>query len=140
MATLGGAGFSPVAPGTVGSALTAVLWFVLQPSLTAQGIVLLILLGLGWWSSEVFAKKLNAKDPSIIVVDEAAGMWIALLAVPHNVWAVLGAFALFRFFDIVKRGPVKQAEALPGGLGIMADDVVAGLFARAVIALLLVFF
>ncbi|MBN1586809.1 MAG: phosphatidylglycerophosphatase A [Candidatus Omnitrophica bacterium] len=140
IATVAGAGYSPVASGTVGSAVVAAAWFLAQPGMTAQWIVLLALILVGWWSSEVVAKDSGVKDPSIIVVDEAAGMWIALLGVPHSLPVVLAAFLLFRFFDIVKCTPMKQAESLPGGLGIMADDVLAGAIARMLLIPLLMVF
>ena len=82
-------------------------------------------------------------DPSIVTIDELAGQWLALAALPADMLPVLLSFAFFRLFDIAKPGPVNTVQRLPGGWGIMADDVLAGFFAnlsvRGVLALLTVF-
>ncbi len=79
-------------------------------------------------------------DPSIVVIDEVVGMWIALVALPREIVPVILAFLFFRLFDIIKPAPARQLERLPGGWGIMLDDVVAGIYANlAVHALVLGF-
>jgi phosphatidylglycerophosphatase A len=87
---------------------------------------------------------LRIKDPGKVVIDEVAGQLIALLPIPGRVWrladftTVIAAFILFRFFDIVKPYPARKMESLHGGLGIMADDLIAGVYAAIIVALLVV--
>jgi phosphatidylglycerophosphatase A len=86
------------------------------------------------WSAGVTARERNLKDPQIVVVDEVLGQWIALAGALSLNWKTfLAALALFRFFDILKPWPVRQLEALPGGLGINADDIMAGVYAALVL-------
>jgi phosphatidylglycerophosphatase A len=90
--------------------------------------VLIILLGMG--AIRLSLSGLSAKDPQWIVIDEWAGLFVALIGADSTaLWQVLLAVVLFRFFDISKVGPIRVAERLPGAVGIMADDVVAGAFA-----------
>ncbi len=121
-------GYSPIAPGTAGS-LLMILIFLLLPALTIFSHLLLILIIsiLGVWSSTRVAEK-KGKDPSIVVIDEMAGMSIALLACPVTIITFLTAFLAFRLFDIFKPFPIRKSENLPGGWGIMMDDIMAGLF------------
>ncbi|MBT3589494.1 MAG: phosphatidylglycerophosphatase A [Candidatus Marinimicrobia bacterium] len=123
-------GTLPKAPGTWGSLAALIGWFIFMQWGTQE--VFLILTGFiffgGVISSEIVSKTLKAKDPSVVVIDEWVGQWIALWFVPVTLcWGLL-AFFLFRLFDIFKPGPIKSMESLPSGLGIMMDDVVAGLF------------
>ena len=113
-ATLGGLGFLTKMPGTLGSA-AACIFYVLLP-IPWWGI--LALGAVGVWAAGACARAMGAEDPGAIVVDEAVGMWVSLYALP--------AFFLFRVVDILKPFPVSTAERLPGGVGIMADDVVGG--------------
>lgn len=84
----------------------------------------------GWWASGRLARSLGVEDPGVVVIDEVLGMFVSLLGLPFDpVVAVLG-FLLFRVFDIVKPYPAAALEHLPGGLGIMADDVAAGVYAN----------
>ena len=131
--TVAYAGRAPVAPGTVGS-LAAIpfiyLWQLLigtHDLITLAVIILLTLLGS--WASTVVARNLQQEDPQEIVIDEFVGQWLALLAAPMLWWYWLAAFVLFRVFDIWKPGIIGKSQDLPGGLGIMADDVLAGVFA-----------
>jgi phosphatidylglycerophosphatase A len=88
------------------------------------------------WAATITARAVKRKDPSIVVVDEVIGQWIALAGVHTFNWkSYLGAFALFRLFDIWKPPPVRQLEALPEGVGINADDVMAGVYAALVLFL-----
>ena len=134
LATFFGAGYSPFAPGTAGS-LTAVAIAVALHLPPWQYAVLAALLFLpAVWASDVTARMLKLKDPGIVVVDEVIGQWIALAGARTLNWkAYLAAFVLFRLFDIWKPPPVRQLEALPGGLGINADDVMAGIYAALVL-------
>lgn len=131
-----GSGFSPFAPGTAGALLASIIWvalYFLVPFTTlwciTLGLVILFTLA-GIWA----ANKLEAcwgEDPSRVVVDEMVGVWIPLLAVPNNeqwYWYVIGAFVLFRIFDIAKPLGIRKMESLKGGVGVMMDDVLAGIY------------
>ena len=84
-------------------------------------------------AADIYEAHSGKKDASEVVIDELAGQWIALLVVPPDWRWWLAAFVLFRIFDIVKPGPVRMSERLPGGFGVMADDVVAGVLAAALL-------
>jgi phosphatidylglycerophosphatase A len=133
---LGGIGRAPVAPGTVASAVTiAALWLLALSR--AQIIVVFVVLALiGTWAAEHAERALGVKDPGAIVIDEVAGMTLSVLLLPVTVPVALLAFVLFRLFDIVKPLPARQAQALPGGAGVMVDDLIAGLYALLIIAAL----
>lgn len=138
LATWFGCGFSPVAPGTVGS-LGALLpaYFVftsqqLHPSLLLIPAVLLTAPAIR--AASIVARERSLKDPQIIVVDEVLGQWIAMAGAPVLNWkSALAAFALFRLFDIWKPPPVRQLESLREGTGIVADDLMAGVYAALVL-------
>lgn len=135
VATVCGIGYAPIAPGTWGSLVAVGLWYAWHPSVTVQWVVCGIFLAIGLIASDSVVRSGGAKDPSYVVIDEVAGMWIALIALPQSIPIVVAAFLLFRFFDITKWPPMKQLERLPGGLGIMADDVAAGILTRVIIGL-----
>ncbi len=129
----------PLAPGTAMSAVTVYLIWLLPTTFPLLYYVLgvIVLLGLGLVLSPEAAAYYGKRDPSHVVIDEIVGMAIALIAVPRvKSWYVI-AFVLFRFFDISKIGPVGHAEQLKGGLGIMLDDVIAGVFAAIFVSILL---
>ena len=139
-----GSGLAPKAPGTVGSLWAWATWLVLQSFLspTAQGWLIVISLLLGWWACTQTAQNMRISDPSAIVWDEFVAIWLILwLVLPTGFWGQLGAFALFRFFDAAKPGPVAWADQLfkgfgwRGGLGILLDDLVAAACTLLVIAL-----
>src|SRR5690606_4619174 len=131
-----GAGLSPVAPGTAGSAVAVVLWLAFVqppvPGLPARIAVVVLAALLCTWSAHWAAQRLQRKDPGCIVSDELAGQWLALLAAPDTWPGWLAAFGLFRLFDIAKPWPVRRLERLPGGIGIVADDLAAGAWAALV--------
>ncbi|NTV67648.1 MAG: phosphatidylglycerophosphatase A [Chlorobaculum sp.] len=126
-----GLGYAPFAPGTVASAAAALVYLYVPLIREPLWLVPMILLSvaLGVWSGGMMEHEYG-EDPSQAVIDEVAGQWIALLFIPASPLAVLLAFILFRIFDILKPGPVDWAQRLPGGWGIMADDVLAGVFAN----------
>jgi len=139
-----GAGLSPKAPGTVGSLWGWVSWLLIQNSLPVplQAAVIVAGLLLGWWACTVTARHLHVSDPGSIVWDEIVAMWlIFFLIMPTDFVGQLTAFALFRFFDAVKPGPVAWADRLfkgfgwRGGWGIVFDDLVAAFCTLLVIAL-----
>jgi phosphatidylglycerophosphatase A len=133
IASGGGSGYSPVAPGTAGSLVALVLGaglFALSPWVLAAA-ALVVSVG-GVWAVRASAAK---GDPGWIVIDEFAGQWIALLALGRlSALGLLAAFALFRLFDIWKPGPVGWADRWHTPAGVMADDVIAGALAAAVLA------
>ncbi len=145
IATGFGSGYSPVAPGTAGALLAWMLWLVLffAAGYSACWWITLALAVVFTWLGVRSANALEpiwGEDPSRVVVDEMVGTWIALLAVPEGsfaeVWGyAAGAFVLFRFFDIFKPLGVRRMEALPGGVGVMADDILAGVYGFVVLVL-----
>jgi len=138
-----GIGFSPRAPGTVGS-LVALLpwWFFLQhQNLPVYLGVLLLAFIIGIWAGNWVIAKTGIEDPPVVVWDEFIGQWIALLLAPAGWLWMLGGFALFRLFDIWKPWPVSWADRkLHGGLGAMLDDVLAGVYACAALQAIAYFF
>jgi phosphatidylglycerophosphatase A len=127
-----GAGSAPFAPGTAGSLAALVLgaWMLTGPSWVLWlAIIAAILLGL--WA---IGPAGGTEDPGWVVIDEFAGQWISLLPLSHpSPIGLLGAFVLFRLFDITKPGPIGWADRQHGAFGVMADDVIAGAMAAAVI-------
>jgi phosphatidylglycerophosphatase A len=91
----------------------------------------ILLTGVAVWAAGQVAEDLRQPDPPQVVIDEIAGMWFAAIGLPPTLYDVVVAFLLFRLFDVVKPAPVPRLERLPGGFGIVADDVAAGLLARA---------
>jgi len=143
IATLFGIGRLRPGPGTWASAATVLLWtalaYNLNPALrtpVVAGLAVLITL-IGIPAATVVARASAAKDPQFVVIDEVAGQLIALIAVPLAWKTFLVGFILFRVFDILKPPPVRQLERLPEGAGIVLDDVAAGIYAFAVMQLLL---
>lgn len=135
-----GTGLLPKAPGTVASLAAAVLWWLLMAnqSLWLQLLVIVVGFELGVRASNWMIARTGIQDPGFIVWDEFIGQWIALLLLPKTLlWYAVG-FALFRLFDIVKRGPVGWADKhFKGGFGVMFDDVLAGLMALVTLQILL---
>lgn len=130
IATCFGLGYSPIAPGTAGSILAVlVAFFLFKGSTTYLVISIILILVIGTIASSYVEKDRESKDPSLVVIDEVAGMWISLLFIPHLWWIFLIAFGLFRLFDVIKPFPANKIQNWDGGLGIMLDDVVAGIYA-----------
>lgn len=131
IASLGGVGRLP-ASGTAASAVTLAAVILLPPMApVSQAAVIAAVTVLGLWSAHaVVAADPSDPDPHLVVIDEVAGMLIACVALPRTPAHFAAVFLAFRFWDIVKCFPMKQLERLPGGWGIMADDVAAGLLAR----------
>ncbi len=150
VATMFGAGFCPVAPGTMGALVAIVLWLPLA-LIPYYGLVMMVMLAcimptilLGYNASEV-AELYWGEDPKCVVVDETLGQWIALLPMtlfcngPESYhdwkfWLIIGlAFVLFRFFDIVKPLGIRKMESYEGGFGILMDDMLAGIYSMVLI-------
>jgi len=129
-----GCGYVPVAPGTAGSLAALGIAFLLVEYGHWKPVWLLalaaVLVAPAIWAADVTASSVRQKDPRLVVVDEVLGQWIAVAGATQVNWkAWLGAFVLFRLFDILKPPPVRQLENLPSGYGIVADDLMAGLYA-----------
>jgi phosphatidylglycerophosphatase A len=134
-----GSGYAPKAPGTFGTVAAALAWLgmswsgILSSSLShivCAAIAILVGTAAIRVSLRSEGSSEGCKDPQWIVIDEWAGLFVALIGTEASrLWHVLLAILLFRIFDISKVGPIRRAEALPGAVGVMADDVVAGVFA-----------
>lgn len=134
VATAFGAGYSPIAPGTAGSLIGLALFWPLHMAPTwAQVAVTAAVYFAGVAASSRLARNLGRKDPGLAVVDEVVGMWVSLLFLPFTPLTALAAFLLFRALDVFKPWPARQFESLPGGWGIMTDDVMAGIYANLVL-------
>ena len=129
----------PFAPGTFGSLIGLALCFLLAGiHLSAAIIAALLIIGLAVWIADVAAKTLTRKDPGCIVIDEIAGMVVTLIGLPFNLTTAVTGFILFRILDILKPFPIRILDKrVSGGLGIVADDVVAGIFANVLMRILL---
>jgi phosphatidylglycerophosphatase A len=141
LATCFGIGDLPKAPGTWASlAALPFAWLILSTFgffglLAAAAIVFCV----GWWAASAYVSWAGTHDPAPVVIDEVAGQWLALvLADPHRWWTWAVGFAAFRLFDIVKPWPVSWVDRnLHGGLGVMLDDILAGLYGIVVLAAIL---
>ncbi|MBT7516206.1 MAG: phosphatidylglycerophosphatase A [Candidatus Marinimicrobia bacterium] len=140
--TVGYVGYLPIAPGTWGSLAALIAWYILKPMISDPLFLLITgaIFFAGVVASEILVEAWEDGDPKAVVVDEWVGMWIALYLAPHTlVWGLV-AFLLFRFFDILKPGPIQLMDDLHSAIGVMMDDVVAGIFALLLTQSLLYFF
>ncbi|NKB54237.1 MAG: phosphatidylglycerophosphatase A [Rhizobiaceae bacterium] len=138
LATWFGTGLAPKAPGTVGTLATVPVHFLLIQLPTFGHLTALVILTiLGTYSANKLAQEMDLKDPQIVVVDESAGVLLALFLIGTSSWVgVIAAIVLFRILDMTKPWPISAAENLkPAGIGIMADDLVAGLAAGILVRL-----
>jgi phosphatidylglycerophosphatase A len=136
VATGCGLGYAPLAPGTVASAVTAaILWLV---PFSRPGLLLLLvaLTAAGIWAAHRAEALLGGKDPGAIVIDEVAGMTLSVLLVPLTPRVLAAGFVLFRLFDVLKPQPAQASQRITGGLGVVVDDLVAGLYALLVLVVL----
>jgi phosphatidylglycerophosphatase A len=137
VATLGPVGYAPIAPATAGSAVvTFVAWFLPAWPLWAGLVLLIPATVIAVWSAGE-AEKTLGHDAKPIVIDELVGQWITLLFAPRTMPAYFAAFVLFRVFDVWKPFGARQAQNLPGGWGVVADDVIAGIVAGAALHLVI---
>jgi phosphatidylglycerophosphatase A len=138
IATSLGAGYVPIAPGTAGSLAGLLLWALLPYSWSAQIGVVVLLFAAGSWAATLAETHFRRTDPGQVVIDEVMGMLITLTLIPVGWWGAGVGFLLFRVFDVLKPYPVRQLERLPAGIGIMADDAMAGVYANLTLRLALV--
>jgi phosphatidylglycerophosphatase A len=136
-------GYLPIAPGTWGSLFSIIIFFLTARLLPHEGFFMVGFLPVSWfalalgifttvlgiYTSERLANEWREKDPGEIVIDEFAGIFFACALITPTVFSLIAAFILFRLFDILKPGPIAKLQNLPGGQGIVLDDVLAGLFA-----------
>jgi phosphatidylglycerophosphatase A len=134
IATAFGAGYSPIAPGTAGSAVTVVLLWLIPFSRAGLVLFLVAVVVVGTWAAHVAERRLGGKDPGAIVIDEVAGMTLSVVAFPLTPGVLLAGFLLFRVLDVLKPPPARGSQRLAGGVGVMVDDVIAGLYALAILA------
>ena len=137
IATVGGIGLLPRAPGTWGSLVALIAAFVIRVYFGPTGLALatgLVFL-IGWWAASRYIEATGEHDPGPVVIDEVAGQWLVLIFTPIEPGFYLAAFALFRLTDILKPWPVSLADrVIGGGFGVMFDDILAAIY--AIIALM----
>ena len=130
IATVFGTGYAPYAPGTFGSAAGLVIWWLLPSTVSTAGLAIVVTFVLGSWSGSVAERHFRGTDPGPVVIDEVLGMLITLFMNPVGVVGAVLGFFLFRAADIVKPYPANKLEELHGGVGIMADDAMAAVYAN----------
>jgi phosphatidylglycerophosphatase A len=130
LATSLGVGYVPYAPGTFGSAAGLLFWWFLPDSFAIQLAAIVVVFAVGTWSGNVAEQHFGASDPPPVVIDEVMGMWITLLLNPVGWQGAVIGFLMFRLFDVIKPYPANRLERLPGGLGVMADDGMAAVYAN----------
>jgi len=139
LATVFGVGYIPIAPGTFGSLAGLLLWVLLPESPIAHLLAIVVLFVAGSWSGSIAERHFGRTDPGQVVIDEVMGMLITLFLNPVGWRGATVAFFVFRAADVVKPYPANQLEKLPGGIGVMADDGMAAVYANvAVRAMLLI--
>jgi phosphatidylglycerophosphatase A len=138
LATFAGVGYIPFAPGTWGSLAGLLLWWILPGTVAVQLVAIVVLFVIGAWSGTVAERHFASTDPGPVVIDEVLGMLVTLFMNPTTWSAVFLGFLLFRLSDIVKPFPANKLEQLHGGVGVMADDFMAAIYAnlalRAILA------
>jgi phosphatidylglycerophosphatase A len=137
VATFGYIGFFPFAPGTVGSAAGLLLYGLLRLS-ASPAIELAVIAGLflvGVWSGTAAERHFGGEDPGPVVIDEVVGMLVTLAFLPTSYTVAVTGFFVFRIFDVFKPFPAGRMERLPGGLGVMADDLMAAVYGNMVVRL-----
>jgi phosphatidylglycerophosphatase A len=135
IATFGYVGYFPIAPGTAGSLAALALYALVRwAGLPAVELVTIVaVFAIGVWAATGTERALARKDPGPVVIDEVLGMLITLALLPLSPWGIVAGFLIFRLFDVIKPFPAGRLEHLPGGLGIMADDAMAGVYAHLVL-------
>jgi len=129
--TFGGVGYSPVAPGTAGSAAGLVVYAVLRLAgapPVVEALVIAVIIVAGVWSGTMAERHFGTTDPGPGVIDEVAGMLVTLYALPAGWVMAIAGFFLFRVLDVFKPFPAQQLERLHGGLGMMADDLMVAIY------------
>jgi phosphatidylglycerophosphatase A len=133
IATVAGVGYAPVAPGTFGSAAGLVIWWLLPASPVVQAFAIIAIFIVGAWGGSMAERHFGRSDPGQVVIDEVMGMLITLWLNPVGWKGALAGFLLFRVFDVIKPYPANRLEQLHGGVGVMADDAMAAVYANLVL-------
>lgn len=124
-------GRSPLAPGTAGTVVGVLLFLALRNAAPAWYVLATVaVIAIGTWAAGEADRILGSKDDGSIVIDEIAGFLIAMFLVPVTWWSVVAVFVLFRFFDILKPWPADRLQSVPGGPGVMLDDIAAAIYAN----------
>lgn len=135
IATFGYVGYFPIAPGTAGSLAGLLLYAVVRWAGTpaVELATMIAVLATGIWAASGTERALDRKDPGPVVIDEVLGMLMTLAFMPLSWGGIAAGFVLFRILDVIKPFPAGRLEHLPGGLGIMADDAMAGVYGQIVL-------
>jgi phosphatidylglycerophosphatase A len=133
IATVLGIGYAPVAPGTFGSAAGLVVWWLLPGSPIVQAVAIVAIFIAGSWAGSVAERHFGRADPGQVVIDEVMGMLMTLFLNPVGWRGAIAGFFLFRLFDVIKPYPANRLEQLHGGIGVMADDGMAAIYANLVL-------
>lgn len=133
IATLFGVGYTRLAPGTVASLVTVVALGLIPFSRTGLIVFLIVVVVVGTWAAHVAEPVIGGKDPGAIVIDEVAGMTLSVVAFPLTTEVLAAGLALFRLFDVIKPPPARESQRLTGGVGVMIDDLIAGLYALVIL-------
>ena len=133
VATVFGVGYAPTAPGTFGSVAGLLVWWVLPASTMVQAVSIVAIFVVGSWGGSVAERHFGRTDPGQVVIDEVMGMLITLFLNPVGWIGALTGFGLFRLFDVIKPWPANRLERLNGGIGVMADDAMAAVYANLVL-------
>jgi phosphatidylglycerophosphatase A len=138
LATAGYAGYVPVAPGTVGTAVGLLVYALVAwtKSPWVEAGLIIVLFAIGVWAATTAERYFGGIDPGPVVIDEVVGMLITVAFIPVGWTGALIGFLLFRVFDVIKPFPAGRLEALHGGFGVMADDAMAAIYANLVMRLL----
>ena len=139
LATSGGAGYAPIAPGTAGSAVGVVIYLLTcQLSAVAQIALVVVVSVIGVWAADEGARHFQRDDPGQVVIDEVAGQLLTLLLTGVGWIGAMVGFFIFRVLDVIKPWPARRLEHLHGGLGIMADDLMVALYGNILVRVLLI--
>ncbi len=139
LATSGGAGYAPIAPGTAGSAVGVVIYLLTYRLSAAAQIALVVVVSIvGVWAADVAARHFQRDDPGQVVIDEVAGQLLTLLLTGVGWIGAIVGFFIFRVLDVIKPWPARRLEHLHGGLGIMADDLMVALYGNILVRVLVI--
>lgn len=139
LATAGYSGYTPIAPGTVGSAVGLVVYWLVSSSHSRaiEVAAIVVVFAAGVWASSVAERHFGKVDPGPVVIDEVVGMLITLAFIPVGLSGAIAGFVLFRISDVIKPFPAARFERLHGGLGVMADDAMAAIYANLALRVVL---
>ena len=135
IATVFGVGRAPLAPGTVASLVTVAILAFVPFSRAGLVVFFLVVVVVGTWAAHAAERVIGGKDPGAIVIDEVAGMTLSVVIFPLTTEVLMVGLALFRAFDVWKPPPARESQRIGGGVGVMIDDLIAGLYALALIAI-----